>query len=69
LDVRLWKTYPSHALLPITTWEEEKPSTVVIFTDGYCTDIRDDFKGKSQLVERWKDHELWLMDEASFDAY
>lgn len=40
LDSRLWKKYPDHALLPITTWEEEKPATVVVFTDGYCDDLR-----------------------------
>lgn len=39
LDRRLWRVYPSHALLPITTWEEEKPATIAVLTDGFCEDL------------------------------
>lgn len=66
LDVRLWKSYPSHALLPLTTWEEEKPATILLFTEGFCDDLRSKYFGKAAIVQRFKNNEMWKMDETSF---
>jgi len=36
VETRLWRVFPQHALLPLTTWEEVKPVTYAIFVDGFC---------------------------------